>query len=309
MAPPKSYLEYSSRFGPAEERFSGNVPSVQELRHTGLRRSHLRAYFSFMRPEIAHLLGEYGKKATSKVCSELYSVNARAVPTPYFELVVDRITWKLWFAPFYNEGPTWPWPELRCPSILAQGETPNRIYAQYILLKQAEDKHVALVNTKAEEAPSAVPDPNAEFIVVSKAHIINVGDPEPVDVDELMRQSIWDTSVKKSFAECNAVGPFEVEPRVSTEKFVGRDLAAINSLLPTGIAIKLNTTNKRVIVTVMNGKQGEHMQALQKPFLEIWEHVRYWDSMTKIQWETTTLLEHFQKVKAMGGLVWDLSTF
>jgi hypothetical protein len=198
--------------------------------------------------------------------------------------------------------------------VLAQGERPNGEFETYCQQRMVRDAGVARMNeflkAQAEAAAAArAADPNNKFIVTSQAPLHNDGDPLPVDTDYSMRKAIWDLTIGKEFEECNAVGPFEVEPNVPLERHVAKDLAAINELLPPSIAVKMNATNKRVFVTIVESENIHPMISVRQILLEVWEIVRLWAVMidTLADSEMKTLLQHFQGVKEDGGLSWSIS--
>jgi hypothetical protein len=90
----KGYLDFSPRITPGK-KFSPPKATV-DVSDTKQRREHLAAYFGFMRPEVHHLMKEYGKKATKMTCQELYDRGKRVVPVRYFEYTVDHVMWMLW---------------------------------------------------------------------------------------------------------------------------------------------------------------------------------------------------------------------
>lgn len=163
------------------------------------------------------------------------------------------------------------------------------------------------LKAQAEAAAAArAADPNNKFIVTSQAPLQNVGDPLPADTDSDMRNAIWNLTISKPFDECNAVGPFEVEPNVPLEWYVAKDLAAINEFLPPNVVVKMNATKKRVFVTIVESVQVNPMVSVRQILLDVWEVVQSWAVMINglAEGEMKTLLQHFQRVKEGGGLSW-----
>ncbi|EWZ84380.1 hypothetical protein BFJ70_g9263 [Fusarium oxysporum] len=311
----KNYLECSPRRRPFEEssgqRYPGQVPTAEELEQPGVRRRHISAYIAFIRPEINHIISEYGRAAIKRVCQELYATGVRATPSPWFGLMCERTMWRLCFDPLGDDAPEWPWAHVMYPSVLAQGEQPNGTYERYCQQRRTQDEGIARVNeqlkAQAEAAAAArAADPNNKFIVTSQAPLQNVGDPLPADTDSNMRNAIWNLTVSKPFDECNAVGPFEVEPNVPLEWYVAKDLAAINELLPPSVVVKMNATKKRVFVTIVESAQVNPMVSVRQILLDVWEIVQSWAVMINglAEGEMKTLLQHFQGVKEGGGLSW-----
>lgn len=95
----KNYLECSPRRRPFEEssgqRYPGQVPTAEELEQPGVRRRHISAYIAFIRPEISHIISEYGRAAIKRVCQELYATGVRVTPSPWFGLMCERTMWRL----------------------------------------------------------------------------------------------------------------------------------------------------------------------------------------------------------------------
>ncbi|KAM5517373.1 hypothetical protein FOXYSP1_04324 [Fusarium oxysporum f. sp. phaseoli] len=294
----KNYLECSPRRRPFEEstgqRYPGQVPTAEELEQPGVRRRHISAYIAFIRPEISHIISEYGRAAIKRVCQELYATGVRATPSPWFGLMCERTMWRLCFDPLGDDAPEWPWAHVMYPSVLAQGEQPNGTYERYCQQRRAQDEGIAQVNeqlkAQAEAAAAArAADPNNKFIVTSQAPLQNVGDPLPADTDSNMRNAIWNLTVGKPFDECNAV-----------------DLAAINELLPPSVVVKMNATKKRVFVTIVESAQVNPMVSVRQILLDVWEVVQSRAVMINglAEGEMKTLLQHFQGVKEGGGLSW-----
>ncbi|KAH7254269.1 uncharacterized protein BKA55DRAFT_689769 [Fusarium redolens] len=292
----KNYLECSPRRRLGEPstgaRFSGPVPTAEQLEQVGARRRHISDYIAFIRPEISHIISEYGRAAIKRVCQELYATGVRATPSPWFRLMCERTMWRLCFDPLGDDAPEWPWGHVKYPSVLAQGERPNGEFETYCHQRMVRDAGVARMNEflKAQAGAAAAAraaDPNNKFIVTSQAPLHNDGDPLP----------------------CNAVGPFEVEPNVPLERHVAKDLAAINELLPPSIAVKMNATNKRVFVTIVESEHIHPIVSARQTLLEVWEIVRSWEVMinTSAEGEVKTLLQHFQGVKEDSGLSWSSS--
>jgi hypothetical protein len=88
------YLDFSPRTTPGIKFSPPN--NTLDVSDTKQRREHLAAYFGFMRPEVHHLMKEYGKKATRMTCQEIYDRGKRVIPVRYFEYTVDRVMWMLW---------------------------------------------------------------------------------------------------------------------------------------------------------------------------------------------------------------------
>ncbi|KAF5639230.1 hypothetical protein F52700_4082 [Fusarium sp. NRRL 52700] len=311
----KHYLECSprKRYGQPSTgaRFTGPIPNLEQLQQSVLRRRHISSYIAFIRPEISHIIKEYGRVAIQNVCRELYAIGVRATPSPWFEMMCDRTTWKLCFDPLGDDAPEWPWAHINFPSVLAEGEQPESIYERYCQSRMAQDEETARMNAQlkaqADAAAAArAADPNSKFIVTSPAPIQNIGEPLRVDTDYDMRNAIWNLTLSKSFHECNVVGPFEVEPKVPLEWYVAKDLAAINELLPPCIAIKMNVTNKRVFVTIVESEGVNPAIPVRQILLDVWEGVRSWAAVVNgwEEGEMNTLLRHFLGVKQRGGLVW-----
>ncbi|KAF4341448.1 hypothetical protein FBEOM_4609 [Fusarium beomiforme] len=301
----KHYLEFSPRGKPGV-LFSGQVPPAKEVeKSTHVRRQHMYNYITFLRPEIGHMISEYGRVAIKTVCEQLYAGNVRSTPERWFVLQCDRAMWRACFTPLGDDGPEWPWPNIKYPSKVERGELASGRYAHYCEERRYRDaiteRENAAIKPKTEDVEAAqAADPNSQFIVTSQAPLLNTGDPEPIDTDLDMRVRMWDTEIRKPFSECDAVGPFEIEATVPLEWYVTKDLAAINSFLPPGITIKLNITNKSVFVTVVDMFSHQH-------FVEVWKFLRSWGMMTKsrVGSEPKTLLEHFQGFKEAGGFSWE----
>ncbi|KAF4944996.1 hypothetical protein FGADI_12255 [Fusarium gaditjirri] len=309
----KNYLECSPRRRPFEEstgrRFPGQVPSAEELEQSGVRRRHITDYITFIRPEISHIVTEYGRAAIKRVCEELYATGVRATPSPWFSLMCDRTMWRLCFDPLGDEAPEWPWAHLKYPSVLAAGEQPNTIYETYCHQRRAQDAEIARINEQIKaqaEARAEAADPNKKFIITSEATLRNDGDPLPVNTDYSIREAIWNLTVSKPFEECNAAGPFEVEPKVPLEWYVAKDLAAINDLLPPNVVVKMNATNKRVFITIVEAAEVNPAVSVRDILLHVWDVVQSWAVMVNAsgEGEMKTLLQHFLGVKACGGLSW-----
>ncbi|KAF9772634.1 hypothetical protein IL306_009649 [Fusarium sp. DS 682] len=301
----KHYLEYSPRHSPGT-RFSGQVPTDKELKeYSNARRRHISQYIAFLRPEIGHMVSEYGRVAIQTVCEELYAINVRATPMRWFMLMCDRTMWRFCFTPLSSDGPEWPWSNITYPSNLVPGEQPSSEYAKYFWERKARDAELERINASFEAeakagASAAAANPNSKFIVTLKAPLHDIGDPEPVDDDYQRRIAIWEADMRKTFSECDAVGPFEIEPKVPLDWYVTKDLATINGFLPPGIAIKLNMTNKTVLVTAVDMISLKHV-------VEVWKFLRSWAMTTDGRFgsEPRTLLQHFQGFKDCGGFSWD----
>ncbi|KAF5641064.1 uncharacterized protein FTJAE_4246 [Fusarium tjaetaba] len=281
----RHYLECSPRRRPFEEptgkRYTGQIPTPEALEQPGVRRRHITEYIAFIRPEISHIITEYGRAAIKRVCQELYATGVRATPSPWFGLMCERIMWKMCFDPLGDDAPEWPWAHVKYPSVLAQGEEPNGIYARYCQERRVQDEGTARMNAQlkaqADAAAAArAADPNNKYTVTSPAPLQNIGEPLRVDPDLDIRRALWNLTISKPFNECNAVGPFEVEPKVPLEYYVFKDLAAINGLLPACIAVKLNITNKRVFVTIVESAQVNPAIPVREILLDVWEAVQSW---------------------------------
>ncbi|KAF5578501.1 hypothetical protein FPCIR_11542 [Fusarium pseudocircinatum] len=313
--PQTHYLECSPRRRPFEEptgqRYAGQVPTPEALEQPGVRRRHITEYIAFIRPEISHIITEYGRAAIKRVCQELYATGVRATPSPWFGLMCERIMWKMCFDPLGNDAPEWPWAHVKHPSVLARGEEPNGIYARYCQDRRVQDEGIARVNTQlkaqADAAAAArAADPNNRYTVTSPAPLQNIGEPLKVDTDLDIRRALWNLTISKPFNDCNAVGPFEVEPKVPLEWYVFKDLAAINGLLPACIAVKMNATNKTVFVTIVESAQVNPAAPVREILLDVWEIVQSWAVTVNAcgGGEMNTLFQHFLGVKARGGLLW-----
>ncbi|KAF5247234.1 hypothetical protein FANTH_6491 [Fusarium anthophilum] len=306
---PKNYLECSprKRYGQPSTgaRFTGQVPTTEQLLQSLVRRRHISAYIAFIRPEISHMIREYGRVAIQTVCRELYAIGARAAPSPWFDLMCDRTTWKLCFDPLGDDAPEWPWAHIKFPSVLAEGEQPESVYVDYCQSRIEQDTEMARMNQqlKAQADASAAAraaDPNSKFIVTSPAPLQNIGEPVRVDTDFDIRNALWNLTISKPFDECNAAGPFEVEPTVPLEWYIAKDLAAINGLLPPCIAVKMNATNRKIFVTIVESAEVNPAVPVREVLLDVWELLRSWAVMVngRGEGEMKTLLQHFLAVKA-----------
>ncbi|PNP81482.1 hypothetical protein FNYG_05157 [Fusarium nygamai] len=311
----RHYLECSPRRRPFEEptgqRYTGQVPTPEALEQPGVRRRHMTDYIAFIRPEISHIITEYGRAAIKRVCQELYATGVRATPSPWFGLMCERIMWKMCFDPLGDDAPDWPWAHVKYPSVLAQGEEPNGIYARYCQERRVQDEGIARMNERLKAQANAAAaaraaDPNNKYLVTSPAPLQHIGEPLRVDTDLDIRRALWNLTISKPFEECNAAGPFEVEPKVPLEWYVFKDLAAINGLLPPCIAVKLNATNKRVFVTIVESAQVNPAVPVREILLDVWEVVQSWAVMVNALGggEMNTLFQYFLGVKARGGLLW-----
>ncbi|KAG9497483.1 hypothetical protein J7337_010344 [Fusarium musae] len=311
----RNYLECSPRRRPFEEptgqRYAGQVPTPETLEQPGVRRRHITEYIAFIRPEISHIITEYGRAAIKRVCQELYATGVRATPSPWFGLMCERIMWKMCFDPLGDDAPEWPWTHVKYPSVLAPGEEPNGIYARYCQERRVQDEGIARMNqqlkAQADAATAArAADPNDKYTVTSSAPLQNIGEPLRVDTDLDIRRALWNLTISKPFNECNAVGPFEVEPKVPLGWYVFKDLAAINGLLPACIAVKLNITNKSVFVTIVESAKVNPAVPVREILLDVWEAVQSWAVMVNTVGggEMNTLFQYFLGVKARGGLLW-----
>ncbi|CVL11294.1 uncharacterized protein FPRN_11112 [Fusarium proliferatum] len=312
----KNYLECSPRRRPFEastgQRYASQVPTPEDLEQPGVRRRHITEYIAFIRPEISHIIAEYGRAAIKRVCQELYATGVRATPSPWFGLMCERIMWKMCFDPLGDDAPEWPWAHVKYPSVLAPGEEPNGIYVRYCQERMVQDEGIARMNAQlkaqADAAAAArAADPNSKFIVTSPAPLQNIGKPLIVDTDFDIRNALWNLTTSKPFNECSAAGPFEVEPKVPLEWYVSKDLAAINELLPPCIAVKMNATKKRVFVTIVESGQVNPAVPVRDILLNVWEVVQSWAVMVN-GWgegQMNSLLQYFLGVKLRGGLVWN----
>jgi hypothetical protein len=163
------------------------------------------------------------------------------------------------------------------------------------------------LKAQADAAAAArAADLNNKYTVTSPAPLQNIGEPLQIDTDLDIRRALWNLTISKPFNECNAVGPFEVEPKVPLGWYVFKDLAAINGLLPACIAVKLNITNKRVFVTIVESAQVNPAVPVREILLDVWEAVQSWAVMVNTVGggEMNTLFQYFLGVKARGGLLW-----
>ncbi|KAM0548029.1 hypothetical protein ACHAPJ_010087 [Fusarium lateritium] len=300
MASQKSYLEFSPPGNPGQLFPGSNVPV--DVRHTPSRREHLRAYFAFMRPEVTHLMNRYGQLATENICKALYESGKRAVPSQGFELMVDRSMWRLWFQKFGSDGPVWPWGEV-LSTDLADGETPNRIFAQYCdqqRLKEARMTIQAVPASVPSTSSNTDPKPHNEFIIYSKAVFLGPFDERPIDNDFEKRKQYWESLVDPGYHSRvpHVVGPFEAETpsSLAVEEFICKYLAATNELLPKGVIIKFNATSKCVIVTVGEAtKTDGNDDDVGKELLRVWKMVENWLTLIG-QHKPVTLFEHLTEV-------------
>ncbi|KAF5547730.1 hypothetical protein FMEXI_5056 [Fusarium mexicanum] len=306
---PKNYLECSprKRYGQPSTgaRFTGQVPTAEQLLQSLVRRRHISAYIAFIRPEISHMIREYGRVAIQTVCRELYDIGARAAPSPWFDLMCDRTTWKLCFDPLGDDAPEWPWAHIKFPSVLAEGEQPESVYVDYCQSRIEQEAEMARMNqqlkAQADAAAAArAADPNSKFIVTSPAPLQNIGEPLRVDIDFDIRNALWNLTISKPFDEYNTAGPFEVEPKVPLEWYVAKDLAAINGHLPPCIAVKMNATNRKAFVTIVESAEVNPAVPVREVLLDVWELLRSWAEMAngRGEGEMKTLLQHFLAVKA-----------
>jgi hypothetical protein len=115
----------------------------------------------------------------------------------------------------------------------------------------------------------------------------------PYDNDDLDERTIlWEERFGKEYTQANVAGPFEAELPwfAPVETYVIKDLDTINYIIPSGVKIQINATNRRVIVTfnrVMMGGGHDSRQDL----LKIWELVCGWVALL-VQLKNVTLLQH-----------------
>ncbi|CAG7555719.1 unnamed protein product [Fusarium equiseti] len=294
----KSHLDFTPRncSGPC---FRDLDYSPFDVNNTKSRRQHLAAYLKFMRPEIDTLLKVYGRRASYKACETLYDkFEKRAVPEPYFEFMVDNYLWKLWFQPFGFDGPRWPWGAPKtCSRNLKPGDTPSRVFGQYCERRKMEDaERNALVAHVAPRAlPEAAPviDPNSRFIL--RSHAIFGSAPEP-DSDLFERQRTWEKQPKQDQQGDGSgiVGPFEIElpSLVPIEKFVAPDLAEINKLIEKDAVIKVNMTQRKVIVSF---PEEDGADDAKQRHSEVWKRVLGWNGLAG-NGRDITLCEHLSLV-------------
>ncbi|KAF4964515.1 hypothetical protein FSARC_7580 [Fusarium sarcochroum] len=288
MEPQKSYLEFSPQGHPGE-RFPGASIPV-DVRNTAVRREHLRAYFAFMRPAVAHFMHHYGKRATEITCKELYASNKRAVPSQFFELMVDRNMWKIWFNRLGSEGPNWPWGSIFSVD-LAEGEIPSNVFAHYcetIRPREAQTtSHVGISGYISVSAASAqllstspntlvAPKPDNEFVIYDEAPLAS------------------DKDVKRGPSAGSS--PFEAETPwyLPAEEYICKDLPAINKLLKIG-TIKFNATTRCVILAPNEGVSPDNQDLLR-----VWQMVQNWLTLIG-QAKVITLLEHLSGISGFLG--------
>ncbi|UZP34881.1 hypothetical protein NXS19_002697 [Fusarium pseudograminearum] len=254
MTTVKSHLDFTSwnRPGPC---FRDLNYTPYDVNITKSRRQHLAAYLKFMRPEVSNMFNDYADRGTEMACQWLYEERkACAVSTPFFEYLADNCLWRLWFKPFGDDGPKWPWGPPKASLNLTKGQKPNQIYAKY--RQDRADKlatraaNALRISSIAESAPETPIYPNSEYIVRSQAVLTTSGDDEPEpDLELNKRQAAWDELDFRHIP--GVVGPFEIDiPSMAPmETLVARDLVAVNELTEGHAIIKANMTQRRVIVS------------------------------------------------------------
>ncbi|KAM0228659.1 hypothetical protein ACHAP5_011879 [Fusarium lateritium] len=289
----KRYLEFSPRTAPGTKFSPPNLDmNVSDAKQ---RREHLAAYFSFMHPEVHHLMKEYGKRATRTTCKQLYDRGKRVVPVKYFEYTVDRVMWMLWFQSLGFAGPRWPWAPI-FPIEMTQGENASTLFAKYCEERNDTDLELAALKAKVASCPAtmSIDDTNAEYIVQSEAVFSEDSiSGLPTDDDDLnKRMMLWQKQFGKGYTQENIAGPFEAELPWFTpvETYVIKDLDTINYIIPSEVKIQINATNRRVIVTfgrvVIDGGHDS-----QQALLKIWELVCDWVTLIS-QRKDIPLLQH-----------------
>ncbi|KAF5002373.1 hypothetical protein FGRMN_385 [Fusarium graminum] len=291
--PKKPYYEFSPRcdpgkkFPPPDKTFNA--------RDTNQRRVQMADYFVFMRPEVQHMMREYGQRATRTACQKLYDYGLRALPVKYFECMVDRMMWMFWFLPYAFYGPRWPW-DLAFPATLAKGETPSQIFERYCEERMEEEADKNAFNESIEPSATFPTDANQnnEYIVQSKAVFADpTPDGIPLDRKREVRKALWEEAFRKGYKDPNAAGPFEVELPWYTplDKSVTDDLVSINELVPTGVMVQLNVTNRKIIVAFHGRLMIEDQYAGRQALIRTWENVRNWVELVR-QSKDVTLLHH-----------------
>ncbi|KAM0441919.1 hypothetical protein ACHAQK_004857 [Fusarium lateritium] len=288
----KRYLEFSPRTAPGTKFSPPNLNL--NVSDTKQRREHLAAYFGFMRPEVYHLMKEYGKRATRMTCKQLYDRGKRVVPVKYFEYTVDRVMWMLWFQSLGFAGPKWPWAPI-FPIELTQGQNASTLFAKYCAERNDTDLELAALKAKIDSCSTSTPidDTNAEYMVQSEAVFSDdsiSGLPSHDDFND--RMMLWQERFGKGYTKGNIAGPFEAELPwfAPIETYVIKDLDTINYIIPSEVKIQINATNRRVIVTfgrVVIGGGHNSQQAL----LKIWELVCDWVALIAQQ-RDIPLLQH-----------------
>ncbi|KAF5657160.1 hypothetical protein FHETE_10610 [Fusarium heterosporum] len=291
--PKKPYYEFSPRNDPGK-RFPPPDKTFN-VRDTTQRRVHMADYFVFMRPEVQHMMREYGQRATRTACQKLYDYGLRALPAKYFECMVDRMMWMFWFLPYGLDGPPWPW-DLAFPATLSKGETPSQIFDRYCEDRNDEEEHIKAFNESIEASTtfSTDDDRNNEYIVQSKALFADpTPDGIPLDGEREARKALWEEAFRKGYRNPYSAGPFEMELPWYTplDRLVTNDLVSINELVPTGVKVQLNVTNRKIIVAFCGRLMIDDQRADRQAVIRTWEHVRNWIELVR-QSKDVTLLHH-----------------
>jgi len=159
---------------------------------------------------------------------------------------------------------------------------------------------VAHVAARALPESASVIDPNSRFIL--RSHAIFGSAPEP-DSDLFKRQRTWEKQTREkqdqNGDDSGIVGPFEVEvpSLVPIEKFVAPDLAEINKLIEKDAVIKVNMTQRKVIVSFPE-EEGAGDDAKQR-HSEVWKRVLGWNGLAG-NGRDITLCEHLSLVLERG---------
>ena len=160
-------------------------------------------------------------------------------------------------------------------------------------MEDAEINAVAAqVAARALPEPAPVIDPNSPFVL--RSHAIFGSAPEP-DSDLFKRQRTWEKQTQRGVADApGIVGPFEVEvpSLVPIEKFVAPDLAEINKLVEKDAVIKVNMTQRKVIVSF---PEDDGADDVKQRHSEVWKRVLGWNGLAG-NGNDITLCEHLSLV-------------
>ncbi|KAG5791600.1 hypothetical protein H9Q69_009359 [Fusarium xylarioides] len=269
-----NYLDFRP-IGKRQGRF--HVSGPVNASSTASRHPHVRAYLEYMYPDLGHTLNRKWEAANREICRTYYYKDAKRVPAPVFDFLVDHEVWETFFGEVKSKMagkslvkiPQWPF---KMTSEMMQNNQPSsREYTEHLKWfmrhKRKEAKRESLLSDISANAarsnassssvpqvplpalnptpsvsqpPSTVPrEINAETLATSL----------PPNLSEHpQRQWFWELVGGNSTFRPPIIGPFQMKlpAHIPLNTCVtGPDLQRIKSaLLPRGSSLKVEISTE-----------------------------------------------------------------